>query len=512
MSEVGIDRIHILNELNRSAHGNLREYQPIIGEACRVDPEFLAHLIAYDYVHGQIKDSKVALPVLTVAHRDFPDELVENSLAHLVALSPREILRGLRFAVEMATPARRQRLIERAIRLYLTEQENDFGRWSRKVARHRRAIKSLYCLTHKRAPEYASAVLFGFVRENGQKIPKPLPAGSVFVDIANLSKMPPNLAAAAIQKWHLSPLVVSGAMAGSKALEDSAVVHATVEQMSATEVVTQAAAIERKGLKRDQALKETVRKKIAAAATSDKATLKTSVAADEVEDNSLRTMLRELQERQIQNLKDTGKGIDGNWLVIADKSGSMEIGIEVAKHVAAAIAKFVTGKVWLVFCDTTVAAYNVTGMPLEKIRKVTQYIQANGGTSYGVGLEWAKDKELDGIVIVGDGGENNAPIFANAYLAYQKRHGGKDVPVYFFETINSAWAGYDGAFQTYMKTAGLAFTPFDLRHGKVDYYSIPNLVQQMSANRFGLIDRVMAAPLLTLETVLPNAAQKGATC
>jgi hypothetical protein len=52
-----------------------------------------------------------------------------------------------------------------------------------------------------------------------------------------------------------------------------------------------------------------------------------------------------------------------------------------------------------------------------------------------------------------------------------------------------------------MDQHGLAFTEFDLTHGEVDYYSIPNLVQTMHANPFSLIDKIMACPLVTLDQV-----------
>lgn len=77
MSEqIGITRNTILNQLQQSYHGKLEQYRPIIGGACSSDPEFLAHLVAWDFTHGQIKDAKIALPVITLASREFPDELV----------------------------------------------------------------------------------------------------------------------------------------------------------------------------------------------------------------------------------------------------------------------------------------------------------------------------------------------------------------------------------------------------------------------------------------------------
>ena len=498
MTEQGVTRNQIVNELSRSAHGKLNEYEKIIGQACSKDPEFVAHLIAWDFVNGQIKDSKIALPVITLAHREFPDELAENSLAHIAMQSPRELLKSLRFSIEANAPARRQKRLENTIRQYLSIREAEPGKWNRMVARHRRSLKSLYALTHAKMPDWASAILF-----KNQYVP-----GSIFADIAALGKMNAAQAAATIAKWHLSPLVVSGAMAGSNSANDSGVVQATMEQMSDTEVVTRAQSLEKQGLSRDSALKETFRKKVAKATKSGKATLKTGVAAEEVEDESLKTMLKELQERQIQAQKDAGRGIDGNWLVIADKSGSQTLSIELGKAVAASVAKFVTGRVWLAFCDTSVSAFEVTGMPLEQIEDKAKYVRANGGTSYGVGLMWAGKQDLDGIAIVGDGAENSMPVFAGVYSAY-KQAAKKEPPVYLYRTASTEWASNCQQFKRFMDQAGFGFSEFDLSHGKVDYYSIPNLVQSMNASRFGVVDKIMACPLVTLEQVLPQLAAVG---
>jgi hypothetical protein len=495
--ELGITRNEIVGKLNLSLHGDLAAYQNVIGAACRQDPEFLAHLIAFDFTNGQIKDTKIALPVITLATREFPDELVENSLAHLAMQSPREILRALRFSATLNLARRRDTAIKRMIHSYLDAKAAEPGKWNRLAARHRRSLKSLYALTHAKIPAFAADVLF-----NGN------PAqGTIFADIKNLSKMTPAQVAATIQKWHLSPLVVSGAMTGAKATQQaSEVVQAGMDQMSDTEVVTRAKSLEKKGLSRDAALKDTFRKKVAKATKSNKATLKTSVAADEVEDKGLKTMLRELQERQIQAQKDAGRGIEGDWLVIVDRSQSQEQAIELGAHIGAAIAKFVTGRVWLVFCNTDVTPIEVTGKTLDEIKGQTKFIFASGGTSYGVGLAWALDKKLniDGIAIVGDGGENSHPMFATAYQHF-KRQTDKQVPVYLYRTfVDARYAMGNGSprlFGAAMAAAGLQFTEYDLTNG-TDYYALPNLVQSMNASRFGVVEKIMSCPLLTLDQVL----------
>jgi hypothetical protein len=500
--EHGLSREQIIGELSKSLHGKLAEYSPIISGAARKDPEFLAHLIAWDFTNGQIKDTKIALPVLTLAEKEFPSELLENSLAHLALQPPRELLKAVLFAIQFKeyhgglvhVTSKRQARLEKMVRAYLRKKEAEPGKWARLAVRHRRSLKSLYKLSHSGMPDWAK-ILF----REGVRAP-----GSIFADIANLSRMEPAQAAAAIQKWHLSPLVVSGAMTGSKkAQESSAVVQATMEQMSDTELITRAPSLERKGVARDMTLKETFRKKVSKATKSNKATLKTGHKADEVEDESMKTMLKELQERQIQAQKDSGRGIDGNWLVIADKSSSMEAGVELAKHVAGAIAKFVTGRVWLVFCNEMPAGAEVTGLTLDQIKLNTKFVRADGWTSMGVGIAWANQNRLnvDGVVVVSDGGENRAPMFADELLVMRKRLD-KDIPAYYYKVQpGSASYNHVDTISGGMRMRGIAFTEFDLTHGKVDYFSIPNLVQQMNANRFSVVDKIMACPLLTFEGI-----------
>lgn len=505
--ETGISRDQIVNELNRSAHGKLEEYRAIVGGASKTDPEFCAHLISWDFVNGQIKDSKIAIPVITIGEREFPDELVENSLAHLCLQPPVQLLKALRFSIESNTPARRQKRLESAVRRYLAAKESKPFKWMTLVASQRRAMKALYAISRCPMADWASRALFKSQNKNDRlPLAQQYVPGSVFADIANLSRMEPGTAAATIQKWHLSPLVVSGAMTGTGTKqEDAAVVQATMDQMSDTQLVTRARSLEKKGVGRDAVLKEGFRAKVAKATGSKKATLKTSVAAEAVEDDSLKTMLRELQEQQIESQKRAGRGIDGDWLVIADRSSSMEQAIDVSRHVAAAIAKFVSGKVWLVFCNDSADGRDVTGKTFEQINAETKLVRASGWTSIGVGLQWAiqHNLKLDGVAIVSDGGENKPPYFHDAHADYKRRFD-KDLPVYFYSVRGSS---SDSLSHT-TESRGIAITRFDLLHGVVDYYSLPNLVQTMNASRFGVVEKIMACPLVSLEQVVGPRKEK----
>jgi hypothetical protein len=58
-----------------------------------------------------------------------------------------------------------------------------------------------------------------------------------------------------------------------------------------------------------------------------------------------------------------------------------------------------------------------------------------------------------------------------------------------------------------MQRAGLEMQTFDIRGG-TDYYSIPNLAQTMRTKTYGLVDEILATPLLTLNSVLKVSTER----
>jgi hypothetical protein len=110
--------------------------------------------------------------------------------------------------------------------------------------------------------------------------------------------------------------------------------------------------------------------------------------------------------------------------------------------------------------------------------------------------------EVDGIAIVTDGGENTAPYFAEVYGRYCKQFD-KIVPVYMYDCD-----GDRNNLSESMNRAGYEMQLFDLRHGKADFYAIPNLVNTMRSNPYGLLDEIMATPLLSLSDVLKKKSRE----
>jgi len=488
--ETGLTKNQIISELTRSEHGDLQKYVPTGRAAAAQEPEFYAHLIAWDAVKGQIRDAHVALPVISLGTENFPQDFVENSLAHLALLRPRDFLRAYRFGLNLKLRSKARKTLNVLTAEYLHDLEANKGRWDRTAVQHRRTLKELYALAHVKPSARAQRVLF-----LGN-----YPPGSVFEKIAALRSMSAIEAAGTIMECRIPFLVAIGAL-GAKA-KDKDLVLALIERMSPAELVTNTKMLQKLGVNTDPVLRVAFDEAVTRASKSKKVTLKTTRAAEQLEDEGLRAKVVALQEKQLQNLG----GIEGNWLVLGDKSGSMSEAIETARQVAGILTKMVKGRVSLVFFDSEPQFLDVTGKTYEQIKAATKAIYANGGTSIGCGLKsaMARKAEIDGIAVISDAAENTPPYFVNEYAQLTKELG-KDVPVYLYRCGNSQPYGGDTDLAESFKRHGLYLAEFDVRKG-VDFYSLPNLVATMRTNPYSLADEIFATPLLTLKDVLKEDA------
>jgi len=495
MAERGLTKNQVVTELTKSPHGALAEYITIGRKITQEEPEFIAHLIAWNEKFGQIRDSKVALPIITLSVAGFNGELADNSLAHLALLDPRNLIRAIRFGKEIHTP-NHGRAIRRMAEKYLRAREAKRGWWDRTSLQHRGSMKELYALNSiKPGGQYENVVLFGRTLE-GAKMP--LPKGSVFEAVARLKSMASDEAAGTILTKKIPFLVAVGAL--GKRISEPDMVLALINRMTAAEIVTNTKMLERLGVKTNPALRSAYEEGLKRVAESKDLSFKATRAAEAIDDEGLKAKLQAAQDKQIQRLG----GIEGNWLVLGDKSSSMQEAIEGSKVLAATLARMVKGKVHLVFFDTSPRYVEATGKEYDKLIEETKHVRANGATSIGCGLMYALEKgiEVDGIAVVSDGAENSAPMFGPTYRAYCEKVG-KTVPVYLYWAKCYQPSPYNNnpdALATNMESLGLDLQVFDLRGG-FDYYSLPNIAQTMKTQRYGLVEQIMETPLLRLADV-----------
>jgi hypothetical protein len=500
--EKGFSKSEVIAQLTKSPHGDLKAYADVGLPAAMQQPEFFAHLISWNARKGQIRDSKAALPVIALATTAVPD-FQENALAQLATLSPREFDKALSFqrtpGMKFATPRRvTRRLVER----YLREKENNKFLWDKVAVQHRDLLARLYTMYHiKPSTDFQNVVLFG---RTFKGVTVPQPKGTVFEAVAGLKLMPAQVLLETITRFKI-PFLITKTALGNRATKETDVALAIINTMSPNELVNNTKTLTTWGITTNPALRaayEDGLKRITDSTKVTTTTLKASKAAQvlaEAGEEDLAVKLEAVQEKKLAQI-----GVEGNWLVLADKSQSMQVAIETSRQVAAVLAKAVKGTVKLVFFDTSPRVFDVTGKTYEQIKDLTKHVEASGGTSIGCGLSWAEANNLDvdGIAVVSDAAENSYPYFYTAYESYAKKFDKR--PTAYLYRCKSAIAGYrDTDLAASCKQHQVDLTEFDLQGG-VDYYSLPNLVQTMRTNRYSLFDEIMDTPLLTLNAVLKN--------
>lgn len=479
-----VSRSQLINQLLRTPHRQLSDFAEIGLLAATHEPELFGHMIAWNQRHGEVRDSKVALPVLAL-RGPADQELLENAVAHLCLLDPRNLVRAIEYSrlpvTGQVTPGG-GKLLKAGLALYLHQREESPGWWDRTALQHRTALKALYALSHTKPSPRAQAVLFKRQR----------PRGSVFEAMVQLKTMGPQEAAGTILNHRIPFLIAVGAVGGIKNNTD--IILALIEQTSGSELLNNTKMFQRLGVLDNPALRAAFDAAIERAKQDKRVgSFKAARAAESLSASGDKTAAVKLQ--QVQTTKQSNLGLEGDWLVLADRSGSMVQSIEAAKVVAATLAGLCRGSVHLTFFNTEPTRYDVTGKSLEEIQHLTRNIRAGGGTCIGCGLEQLRFSGLsvDGIVIITDGGENTRPAFTEAYLRYVETTGTEP-------TVYQLWLpGQQNVLKLNCERVGIPLQFYDLR--QTDYIALPNLIKTLRTNRYSLADEIMETPLLRLAEV-----------
>lgn len=482
MERTEVSRNQLVNELLHIGHGDLSIYNDIGLKAVKVEPELFAHLIAWNHKKGEVRDSKKAFPA--IALRGIPDmELYENAVAYLCLLDPRNLLSSLVYS-KCGLPRigdGGKRMLREGVSLYLRKREEKRSWWNRSAVQHRKSLKSLYKIFRVKPSTFAQRILFD----------RTYPPNSVFSLLGKMKDMDPQEAAGTILNHEIPFLIAVGALGGIKGKPD--VILALIERMSGSELINNTNMLKEWGAFDNPALKAAYDEAMRRTAKDDRvSTLKASKAIEMVSDKKAKSKLKQIQEQRLQKLG----GIEGDWLVLGDKSGSMEQSIGVARNVASLISQQVKGGVHLAFFNTAPALYDVTGKSLEEITSMTARVRANGGTSIGCGLDLLLSKGMlvNGIAICSDGGDNTDPFFHDVYKKYVAKFG-IEPTVYLFHV-----PGDSDDLSRFCKRSGVQLEKFDLGRD-VDYYSLPNIIKTLRTSKYSLVEEIMDMPLLKFSDV-----------
>src|SRR5207248_1163910 len=102
--------------------------------------------------------------------------------------------------------------------------------------------------------------------------------------------------------------------------------------------------------------------------------------------------------------------------LLIDKSGSMDVAIELGKRIGAMISAVCEKELYVYAFDTMAYSVERAGDDLAAWERALRGITAGGGTSCGVALESMRRKRqyVEQVILVTDEGENTAPLFVDA--------------------------------------------------------------------------------------------------
>ena len=499
-------RLGLLNSLLTTPHRDLAAIWPLHQEMVAKDPRFYVRLAAWYADHGDVRDHKEMF-VVTLALSDFEGHR-DVGLALLRALPPYEVVRVLDFIhgrkktkkvraeakdgkkdrkKKAAADAPAQTVVEdfglfrnppRALKTeitrYLREREADPEWFDGSVLVARKAIKRLFALLHVKPGERAQKILFDEDPPADSRLAalKALaraktPADQARAIIAN--RIPYRVAATVVRQ--MTPTVLL----------------ALIDVMSPQEVINNLAALKRRGALDNPDLKALVEQKLEAAKTG--ARVSAFKAEEAIKSAELSADVRKKLE-QVADAQVKAKGrIARPTALLIDKSGSMEVAIELGKRLGALISAVCEKELYVYAFDTVAYPVERGGEDLASWEKALKGITAGGGTSCGVALEFMARKRqyVEQVIVVTDEGENTPPLFVDALKKYREAVQA-DPNVCFVKT-----PGASAQLEELCRRAGIACDAFQFQG---DYYALPNLVPLLSRpSKLELLMEILDYPL-----------------
>jgi hypothetical protein len=481
-------RLEMLDTLLTTPHRDLMPLWPIHRELCAKDPRFYVRLAAWYFDKGEVRDHKEMF-IVTLALSDF-DGHRDVGLALLRKLPPYQVARVVDFIHGRKETKRKgkerevvgdfglfksvPRSLRTEVARYLAEREANPEWFDSTVLVARKSLKRLYTVLHIKPGERAQKVLF-------DDDPPPDSRLGMLKRVVKLTD--PQEQARLISEAKL-PFRVALSVVSEMS---PAVLQALIERMTPQEVINSVGLLQRHGALANPDLKLMVDLKLEEARKSKKvSTFKAEAAMEAVgASGELREKLEAVADEQIK-AKGRLKRATG---ILVDKSGSMELAIDVGKRIAAMLSAVCEKDLFVYAFDKMAFAVEAAGRDWAAWKKAFEGINSGGETSVGVALELMRRRKqkVEQLVIVTDEEEYAPPFFVESFLKYRQELA-IDPAICFVKVPDSTTRLEDQC-----KRAGLSYSVFEF---KGDYYSLPNLVSLLEPpSQLDLLLDIMDYPL-----------------
>jgi hypothetical protein len=509
-------RLEIFNTLLTTPHRELQKIWPVHRDMVQLDPLFYVRLAAWYNDHGDVRDHKEMF-IVTLVLSDFEGHR-DVGLALLRSLPPYELARIVDFIhgrktarpVRADDKAQRREKARQAIRKdppadakeaanqvkeeveefglfrnvprsvkteivrYLRDREADADWFDSTVLVARKSLKRLYAVLHVSPGPRAQKILF-------EKDPPPDSRLFALRELAR-SENPADQARAIVE--HRIPYRVAATVIRQMT---PTVLLALIERMSPQEVINNLAALKRRGAFENPDLKGLIEEKLVQAKSAAR------VSAFKAEEAAQAAGVSEEVQRQLEEIADAQVKARGKiarpTALLVDKSGSMELAIELGKRIGAMISAICEAPLFVYAFDTLAYPIPPQQGDLAAWERAFRGLRAGGGTSCGVPLAFMRRNKqyVEQIMLVTDEEENESPLFVEEYKQYCQALSA-DPAVVIVRT-----PGASNHLERQLRDARIAVDVFQFSG---DYYALPNLVALLSRpSKLDLLIEIMAFPL-----------------
>ena len=520
-------RLSLLNTLLTTPHRDLAALYPLHSEMIERDPLFYARLAAWYARNGDVRDHREMFVVnlclsqfdghravgLALLRRmppyqvarvvDFikgtparkPRVIKTAKAVETVAVTPNLAARALAVlrrapagaatrqkaaqrAAEKARPKGLGRNIPRSMKTeiagYLHGRENDAASFDMATLHARGALKRLYAGLHIAPGPRAQAILFD---------DNPPEDSALFALKLIANEADPSAQARALAQFKIPYRVAVSVIKNLTPMTLAALINA----MSPQEVVNNVASLKKRGAFDNADLKSLIEAKLKQAQTDGRVSAyKAQVASDAAgADAELSAQLDAITDAQVKS-----KGsISRPTAMLIDKSGSMDVAIDVGKRLGAMISTICESGLWVYAFDTMAYPIEVAGENVSDWERALNGIRAGGATSCGAAIAWMEKKEqrVEQIIMITDERENNGPRFRDALRKYQEAMK-VAVDVVFVKV-----GGSGDALEKDCEELGVPYRAFDFAG---DYYALPNLLPLLTRpSMLELLMEILEFPL-----------------
>ena len=463
-------RLELLNSFMERSHGKLESLKAKHEAAMTKDPLFYGHLARWYQQHGCIRDHHELFPahLLSSPHT----EMRVHGFVLAQTLRPYQMARLARYSKEqLRYPTR---ALRQTVAFYLRRREQ-LPEWMDEcIIRDRRSMKYLYATFHLKPDARTQSLLFDEANLYKSRV-------SIARQLAGL-RHNPRYQADLIQngRIHFTTAI------GSIQHYTPEVLSALVYVMTPQQMINHLVFLEKRGALQCPEIRQTVLRKIKEGVNEGRVNdMKSFVALRKLQaDQELSRSLFAMTEKRLQ-----ARGrISVPTALFIDKSGSMDICIDIGKQLAAMISTVCEADLFVEAFDGQSFSIIPKQRSLEGWEEAFRFVRADGCTSIGCSLHKLSSTRLQQIVVVSDGEENTPPLFSNELQEYRRLHG--RTPDLFLVKVSNK---EETNFEKSLRLDGFPVTviPFN-----GDYYNLPNLVPRLCQGvEADLVREVLAHPL-----------------